>query len=439
MSDTGNSVEAPYAGPLDATAAELNKARAYIVTVGSARPGQSDLVPAVVNDVRLLEPEQVVLVCTPFSRSTADRLAEALAEVKTTVRIEEFQDAYDLGSLFVGINRIIQSLNAQGIAAPTIAINYTSGTKVMAASAVLSGIDNNCEVLRYLIATKQPGISRPLLTSPSAAMATRDINLAHNLALELRFLSAGEILAEVDPSFLSEPERAVVRHTQVVLAGYNAWDNFFYEAARDKFREAADMQMGDHTSPLVDEWTVMLPTAENVKGLDRLVDAVSRSRFTEDLLADLYNNAFRRLRDNKTSDAVSRGYRLLEMLAQQKLKSVYNIDTDNVDARRVPPRHRSQFEAMRSGSDGLIRVGLRKAYTLLTVLDDPLGAAFQQNQVLQQYLSTRYNNILAHGVRPMDRDEAGNFIVELMTITAGEFPQFPQLCQALQFPWLKLE
>src|SRR5690606_37580512 len=119
-----------------------------------------------------------------------------------------------------------------------------------------------------------------------------------------------------------------------------------------------------------------------------------------------------------------------------KLQSLYDIDTEGVDARKVPPRQRPLYEAMRSMDDGRIRVGLRKSYELLNALDDPLGAKYATNDVLRRVLQQRYGSILAHGVKPLERGEAAAFLREVAALTEGEFPDFGERCGASEFPWL---
>jgi len=49
------------------------------------------------------------------------------------------------------------------------------------------------------------------------------------------------------------------------------------------------------------------------------------------LIADILNNARRRMKEGKYDDAMARLYRTVELIAQYRLKMKYEIDTSDVD------------------------------------------------------------------------------------------------------------
>jgi CRISPR-associated protein (TIGR02710 family) len=422
--------------------------RALIMTIGLSRPGPNDLVLQLVEEARQVAPERVVLICSSDSRQTAERVESLLMEAverdrvaggaegagwEPVVTIMALDGAFAIDEVFHSFNRVVAELTAAGIGSDQIAINFTSGTKVMSAGAVLGAVFNECDSLRYLAATAEEGPSRLVKAVPRAVHAASELRLGVRFAEELRFTSAGEILAEIEPSMLSEARRAELPIALGLIRGYGAWENFQYERALECFVGVAG---GDGSAEARLRDSLIGIDAPRLTFLRAIIDSMRDGRFSVELLVDLHNNAARRLREGKPNDAVARSYRMLEMLAQQKLRSLYDIDTESVDARKVPPRQRPLYEAMRSSDDGRIRVGLRKSYELLNTLDDPLGASYIKSDVLRGLLQHRYGSILAHGVRPLEREVAASFLREVTALTESEFPDFSARCAACEFPWL---
>jgi hypothetical protein len=144
----------------------------------------------------------------------------------------------------------------------------------------------------------------------------------------------------------------------------------------------------------------------------------------------------RRLLLGATEDALARLYRALEMLAQWVLDRDHGVDTNDVDTRRIPPRDRVSFDALRSIEDGLVKIGLRKCYELLIILKTPVGEAFAADPVMRQFLEKRSETILAHGMQPAEPDEASRFMQHAPPLFRIEIPDFEQRAHLLQFPWL---
>ena len=92
-------------------------------------------------------------------------------------------------------------------------------------------------------------------------------------------------------------------------------------------------------------------------------------------------------------------------------------------------------------ANGLVRIGLRKAYELLALLGHPVGRAFWDHPDTPPMLERRRRSIMAHGLEPLRRRECEAFIRwtrELGATAIGDSAtgHFDQLCRQLQFGWL---
>lgn len=398
---------------------------ALICTVGMTMNAQTDIVDALAREVKSLEPTHTAFVATAESRANAERIAQLAGLTNGAYEIVELSSSHNLDETFENVNALIRGLHERGYSGDQICINYTGGTKVMSSGAVLAAVFNQCRELRYLYEGR-PEDQQLVRTQPQSVFAYRDILLAQRLIREMRFQSARDLLSRLDVSYLSQHDREVADALRRLAIAYARWDNFHYRACLEQMTDTA------HGSPLLKP---LLITQEMCSKLSALADELEKNEYSPLVFAEMYNNAVRRRLEGKLDDAVARIYRALEMLAQWVLKR-YEINTNDLDTRKVPPRYRVHFEAMRSMDDGLVRIGMRKAYELLVLLETPLGKQFTSDAELAEMLHTRSHSILAHGTRSISEAECDKLLGVARKMFQLEIPDFDQICAELQFPWL---
>jgi CRISPR-associated protein (TIGR02710 family) len=154
-----------------------------------------------------------------------------------------------------------------------------------------------------------------------------------------------------------------------------------------------------------------------------------------DVLADIFNNARRRFDEGKYDDALSRLYRMTEMIAQWELsRPPMEIQTSDVDLNRIPPSRRNYYEGLRE-KDGKIRLGLQKSYELLAQLGVSTGDQFLQDSKFKALLNKRNFSILAHGMRPISKEECHSLFECVESLICGRIGNFLNLARELDFPW----
>lgn len=202
------------------------KPRALVVTVGVPSDPRLDLAEALATEIRAIKPEQLVLIASKESRKNAERLAE-LVGFEDRDCIVQLDSAHDLEEAFLRVNRAIESIQGQGIDHEEIAVNFTSGTKMMSAGAVLSGVIKRCMELRYVVGAESGSKKRRIIRKhPGAIFALQDVRRARNLARAMRFKSAQDILRGIDNSLLEEADRSNQENLLLVCEAYDNWQHF---------------------------------------------------------------------------------------------------------------------------------------------------------------------------------------------------------------------
>lgn len=403
------------------------------MTIGLRGDPWGDVLDALKFDLASLKPDHLVLIASSESLGNARRLLDQVGFGEDRGEIVQIADANNLDEIFKETNVLIQRLAARGFRPDQIAINYTGGTKVMGSGAVLSAVYNKIKELRYIVylgaarETAKAPKRRIVSTRPSAVFAYQDLLNGRGMLMDLRYRTALELLERIDEAFLSPEDRRRREDLIKLTKAYGEWDTFYPERFLEIYPEVA---FGPESlQPL-------RLNAEQLALIRKVADEKQQGRFGPHVLTDLFNNAERRLMIGRTEDAMTRLYRVLEMLAQWVLLRDYEIDTNDADTRRIPPRDRVAFEALRSMEDGKVKIGMRKAFELLVVLDTPVGRGFQQSATLREFLDMRGQSILVHGLRPISAEDGHRYMEHARALFQIEIGEFLELARNLQFPWM---
>ena len=401
-------------------------ASALICTVGTTYSVQNDIVDALVEEIANFRPDLVLFLISRESRENAVNIARRCGLAEGAYDFFELPSIHNLNVIFQSVNEAIRDLHRRGFSNSEISVNYTSGTKVMGSAAVLSAIYHQCRELRYIYESREAG-DRVVTTHPSAVHSYRDLLFSNKLIEELRFRAAADLLQRVDLSLLSEYDMQSVTALRLIAEAYYQWDGFRHHQFVGTISGVPNgVEMASR----------FMVGRDVIEMLDKLGNDIEQGNYTPLLFADMVNNALRRRLEGQLDDAVTRTYRALEMLAQWVLKR-HDIDPDDVDTRRVPPRYRVNFEAMRSTDDGQLRIGLRKSFELLALLRTPLGLRFEANEKLAKVLHARRCSILAHGTMPVNSEDCDVLLDAARELFRSEIADFDAICGSLQFPWLR--
>lgn len=406
-----------------------SRTRALVMSVGIANDAALDLSAVLAPDIELTGAEDIILIASEEGYRNALRIVELVGDRPERFTILKLTSAHDMDEAFRAFNDAIERLIARGIAPEEIAINFTSGTKIMDAAGVLAAVFNRCLELRYqTVMEPRPAAGSTIRTRPAAVFAYQDLLRGRAMALELQFAPARALLSRIDDSLLSEADRRTRAHLMLITDAYSAWESFYYRRGLELYHQTS------FDSPLLKPFRM---TPEGERALADLTREMEVTGPGQSVLMDIYNNGMRRLESGDPDDAFIRLYRAMEVLTQWILRRDFGIDTDDVDTRKIPPRNRVGYEALRSLEDGKVKIGLRRAFELLIHLETPIGLHFQDSGAMRQVVSIRRSSILAHGLAPTSLGEVRKTFLAVRELFVSEIPDFDAGCALLQFPWIR--
>ncbi len=411
--------------------------REMFVTVGTGRD-REDIGKALALSIRHHRADRVW--CLVTSKSQDETLPVIRRELGTEgpplepILIEDENDAENCQRQF---QRAIAARVAAGCRAADMAVDYTSGTKAMSAGLFAAAVAMGVETISYIAGRRDaggrvmPGTERFTSFAPRALFAQRELEQATWLFDRYRFEEAAAFAARAGRC--GDPDIAARAQILAPLAeAFGDWDRFDHESA---FRRLNSLG-GDVR---LEAWGMRGAVERGKQFLYR----AREKGFPAERLADLVANARRRLREGKYDDAVARGYRAYEYLAQWRQDA---LGLNPVDLRwealqaRLPAERQHAWRG-RTEVEGRLRLGLRQDYELLRDLGDPLGVAFcaayaEEDSTLRKRLEQRNASILAHGTAAVGREAAEELLELLERCARGQVERWDWLVAAATFPRL---
>lgn len=300
-----------------------------------------------------------------------------------------------------------------------VVANYTGGTKTMSVALSMAALASGWE----LQVNRGPRIDLvkvrhgdvPVFAAMSDIYEDRYTILADQAARRYDYGLASVLANDLLKMHLSPDSQRIWANVHAVTTGFTLWDSFDHLKALE------------HLMPFGRYYSNCIVALKKLSGQEKGngYEAVS----------DLLNNAERRASQERFDDAVARLYRATEMLAQIRLFREYELDSNKLTLNDLPENLRPKYEPFVC-DNGKVLLGLRKSFELLDRLDDPVGGLFEtkRNAVINA-LTIRNNSILAHGCKPVGREDyekvwetLHGLITEAVGLAKGrlDVPQFPR-------------
>ena len=428
-----------------------------IVTVGGSHQ-------PIVTAINTVQPDRVIFICSSGSKGSESQVIgkgtpcevrrgtevlERLPNIPTQVGLDDrfqadrdlilIEEPDDLPECYSKASMGIQNLRNE-LPNAQIMTDYTGGTKTMSVGLAMAALDH--QVILYITTGNRTNIIKvdrgELTAQASVAPVIVQRTIEQFIPVVLQQYNYPAAIAELKRLLQSMALPAdIKRRIQNLCAccsGLDAWDRFEHQ-------EALQLLQNQMKKSEIQPLGIFLRRVISSRG--KIDDKFDSSDGTKghgyEIIEDLLLNAERRAIQERYDDAVGRLYRALELLAQIRLLTAYQIKTGDIDPQKLPESLREEYEKMRSPVKNKIQLALRNSYELLTKLtDDPLGQLYKKNaNRIINALETRNNSLFAHGFQPItasDYQKVSEVVVsfiqdgiESVVYKQGDF-------QTLQFP-----
>ncbi|MBI4744479.1 MAG: TIGR02710 family CRISPR-associated protein [Actinobacteria bacterium] len=345
--------------------------KVLIITVGgSPEP--------IISSINEFEPNEIVFICSQSSKKEVNKILNKTASSYDNYYIE-IVNADNPNDVFEKSNEIIRKYLLIGY---VLLADYTGGTKSMslglASAASTSGVR-----IRFMGGRREnlnqvvDGTEQPLEFN----FLWIDYSLAVELFNKGHYAAAEKIFTKITNLATIDSLQIKADKLKKLSKGLYLWDIFEHEKAH------SILKIFHHDYP------------ELLGVLLKIVKPnIAKGSHGYELIFDLVANSKRCSSSGRFDDACGRLYRAVEFLAQQRLRSKYNIDTSCVDINKIP----TSFNLPKLNNKGIIQISRSDGYELLRVFKDNVSLIYQKyKDSINENMKIRNESILAHGFKPV--------------------------------------
>lgn len=403
--------------------------RAMIISVGGTSA-------PIIKSITKYRPEFVSFFASQDTYDYVLEIKKGVQEANHSIKneITLADDVNDLYHCFGKAEEAVKRVLSKGYRSDEVVVDYTGGTKNMSVALSLSAITHGFS-FSYVGGTERTKDGVGIVVDGKEKVC-KSVNPWDFLAIDERkkisllfntnqFKAAKELADEVLQR--STRYKTVFRKLGFLIDGYNSWDLFRHGDAKGKFERARIeelLEVDDESLKSFAKATLQLkPFYESLAQIQKQPDRL--------FILDIFSNAERRFDEGKTDDAIVRLYRIIEMLAQERLLK-YGIDTSNVSEEKIPQQVRGEFiNRYKDKKQGKIKISQNAAFELLDALGDDLGKEFNKRlEQFRQIQSQRNNSYLVHGFACAQENtylRFKEFILDLNIFKKEDVIVFPKL------------
>lgn len=404
--------------------------KAMIISVGGT--------PApIIKSITEYRPEFVSFFVSQDTYDYVQEIKKGIREAKVSIKneITLADDVNDLYHCFGKAEEAVKRVLSKGHRSDEVVVDYTGGTKNMSVALVLSAVTHGFS-FSYVGGTERTKNGVGIVIDGKEKVC-KSVNPWDFLAVDERkkisFLfntyqfKAAYALVE-DILGKNTKHKSIFKKLGFLIDGYYSWDIFKHGEAAGKFERARMEELLEAEDERIRSFakaTIQIkPQLELLSQQQRQPDRL--------FILDIFSNAERRFEEGKIDDAVVRLYRIVEMLAQERLLNKHGIDTGNVSEEEIPQQVRDEFiSKYKDKKDGKIKTPQNAAFVLLEALGDDLGKEFNKRlSQFRQIQSQRNNSYLVHGficARENTYSKFKEFILDLNIFKPEEVIVFPRL------------
>ncbi len=335
-------------------------------------------------------------------------------------------------------------LGSVGMAAESVYVDYTGGTKTMSAALVLAGVERFSAFTYVGGERRDKGGLGVVLDGTEAVIpsqnpwnqyAARDLERANDLLSGYHADAAADILDEAANKCDPEHKNKIRGFARLAEALGKA-DSFSFRDAVNTFGRARtvleytlDRAAFESLAELSGGW---LKAADQINANVKTPKTPGR-----ETLLELLANAERRAAQSRYDDATGRLYRAVELRGQQLARAAFGAELGKISPDDFPANRRADAKAMFGDPDenGIFLLGVQNLYAALQFSEyESLREQGAKYDLLKKHLTARNESLLAHGLIPVSQRTFENFrqaALEVLDVEESEIPRWPPMTLTL--------
>lgn len=380
--------------------------------------------------ISALKPKKVLILYTDKSFHLLDDVIE-FTKLKPTQYTSNEVDAENPLQLYQKIKDIYEKWERP----QNIYVDFTGGTKSMAAGCAMAGSAIGAKLIyvggEFLTDLRKP---RPgseklcYIDDPYTVFGDLEREQAISLFNKMDYISAYRIFKELEQRVPGTKEYSALKY---ISKAYNAWDSLDIKDAEENLSKCCDIIL---TEGKLEKRFVLNSHIEKLEKQLKAIKVLKKIHCNEEpnkdkeiifsnigyVIANLYQNAMRREKEEKYEMASLLLYRVLEIIEQKRLWN-YGVDTSNADFSKLC---KDESVLLENGNKILRKlkgfnewkyldrkISLLAGYIILATVGDEIiktkkpGKEVDSINRLRSKIDARNNSIFAHGYEFIDKQK----------------------------------
>ncbi len=411
--------------------------KAIIFTVG----GHTSMIPT----IREEDPDFCYFIHSDESKEQVDEIIKEM-DFKDSdfacIKVKPF----DLNNVFVRSKIIIDEINNNY---SEIKVDYTGGTKLMSVGLALAASTYGVGVKHCYIDGERDSRGTVIdgnesvleLSNPYDDYAIKEMNRAKEFFNKYQFEAAEENFENAYDKLKSEALKKQCTIYLKITKLYRNWDKFndtVGDKKLNKYLSDEILNMGEDIKKNLtyNDNSFLNKLDENLEFLKQKVNSGLNRKNVKYYLADLLNNAERRIDESKFDDAVARLYRAMELISQIGLLNKKLFDESKLKNKTfiLNEDKLEEIDDLDIKNRLDTRSGLRNNFTVLEKLGVDYAKEYMKNKEIQNRIQKRNESILAHGLNPIDKGDAKMLHDLVLDYAHKLYPKIEEYKDMAEFP-----
>lgn len=416
--------------------------KSIIFTVG----GHTSMIPTIKEE----NPDFCYFIHSNDSKEQVDKIIKEMNFTDSDFTCIKIQPE-NLDDVFVKSKMIIDDANDNF---SEIMVDYTGGTKVMSVGLALAASIYGVEVKYGYIdgerdergAVIDGDESLRTSSNPYDYYAIKEMNSAKEFFNKHQFEAAEENFENAHNKLKSEALKKQCEIYLKITKLYRNWDKFndtVGDKKLNKYLSDEILSMDDNikNNLVSNDISLLNKLEENSEFLKQKVKNNLNSKNVKYYLADLINNAERRIDESKFDDAVARLYRAMELISQIGLLNKKLFDESKLKNKTfiVDEDKLEEIDDLDIKNRLDTRSGLRNNFTVLEKLGVDYAKEYMQNKEIQNRIQKRNESILAHGLNPIDKGDAKMLHDLVLDYAHRIYPKIDEYKEMAEFPKFNID
>lgn len=437
--------------------------KALVLSVG----GSSE---PLIYSIKTYKPDFIYFLHSKDTREHVDITLKEFDYDSSQYLLKELNNPQSLEESFSKSREIISSLKKDF----DVHVDFTGGTKPMVAGLVLAAIGEECKY-SYVGSKGREGRDKDGVgvvvsgfeeiisqKDPYDLYAVVEFNRGMDFFNKYQFTAAKSNFSAASEKLEDENLKELANLYVDLVELYDVWDKFNNKINKKTLNSYLENQIlkkindsENIRNTLEDESPGFLSQIE--ANIEFLKLKISRNGVIEidDVkyyLPDLLNNASRRIEEGKYDDAVARLYRATELIAQTGLANEGFININRLRENKI---FRIPLDAIENcdnknaveyikGLDeywyakkGVMKIPLAKSFDFLKHLGCQYANDYLEDKRLKSMVNKRNDSLLAHGLNPINKEDAENLFESVLKYSIGVFPEIEKYMEMAKFPKFK--